>query len=175
MFWPFYHRSEYETIRCKQVNNYVEVKIKTFLCVFWLFNSKLLFKSLTIGSHLMFCNGLKRVHLKTGDFCKLYCFLLRTCSIPTSFALKLPDFTWFWCAINPSWSCKVIMFTLGESSQCLLVLMVECCNGPPPVREEKKCNYCVFWFHLTAALAAVRYCMICSAGSGVSWFDVPFC
>lgn len=32
--------------------------------------------------------------------------------------------------------CKVIMFTLGESSQCM-VLMVECCNGPPPVPGEK--------------------------------------
>lgn len=34
-------------------------------------------------------------------------------------------------------SCKVIMFTLGESSQCMVVLMVECCNGPPPVLGEK--------------------------------------
>lgn len=34
-------------------------------------------------------------------------------------------------------SCKVIAFTLGESSQCMVVLMVECCNGPPPVPGEK--------------------------------------
>lgn len=40
------------------------------------------------------------------------------------------------CAIS-DWSCKVIMFTLGESSQCLLVLMVEWRNGPPPVPGEK--------------------------------------
>lgn len=33
-------------------------------------------------------------------------------------------------------SCKVILFTLEESSQCM-VLMVECCNGPPPVPGEK--------------------------------------
>lgn len=40
------------------------------------------------------------------------------------------------CAISDS-SCKVIMFSLGESRQCLLVLMVECRNGPPPVPGEK--------------------------------------
>lgn len=40
-------------------------------------------------------------------------------------------------------SSKVIMFTLGESS-LRMVLMVECCNGPPPVPGGKKCNYCVF-------------------------------
>lgn len=35
-------------------------------------------------------------------------------------------------------SCKVIMFTRGESIQCMVLLMVECCNGPPPALGEKK-------------------------------------
>lgn len=85
----------------------------------------------------MYWNGLNRRSIfKTIEFGRLSASCrvslpLRLLSHWSSRLCLIPT-----CAIS-DWSCKVIMFTLGESSQCLLVLMVECRNGPPPVPGEK--------------------------------------
>lgn len=71
-------------------------------------------------------------------------------------------------------SSKVIMFNQGESRQW--GWMVECCNGLPPVPAGgKKKVIIVYSDSPNWCFGREWYCMICSAGSGVSWFDVQFC
>lgn len=69
-------------------------------------------------------------------------------------------------------SSKVIMFSLGESSQCV-VLMVECCYGPPPVLRGEKCNYCVFWFsQLLLWQRMILYDLLSRKGSELIWCSI---